>query len=236
MKEQIWECWVHHFELKRGVRPHSEFVSLMEKILRHVHRTFVPGRRDPWRCAQTRENRVGTQVLCSSLIQRERERKRIEFFLSIAKSAISLNCWLIKLLEEQSCSFKMLILLLEEQKDYLLSEARSEPDMHALRVASADRAVQESGPQLHSQMMELYQAKQLSDHSKRESEQLAMHRIGQERKSSSRGLYDIQKERKNYIRDFLELLADQAAQTEKVALSRLSEAKDKNRGPFKFET
>ena len=40
--------------------------------------------------------------------------------------------------------------------------------MQELRVESADRALQESGRQLHSQMMELYQANPLSDHSERE--------------------------------------------------------------------
>ena len=50
------------------------------------------------------------------------------------------------------------ILLLQEQKDYLLSEARSELVMQELRVESADRALQESGLQHRSQRMELCQA------------------------------------------------------------------------------
>ena len=58
--------------------------------------------------------------------------------------------------------------LLEEPKDYLLSEAQLELDKQELRVQCADRALHESGMQLQSQRMELYQANQLSDHSQRE--------------------------------------------------------------------
>ena len=58
--------------------------------------------------------------------------------------------------------------LLEEQKDYLLSEPRSELDKLELKVECADRALHETGMQLHSQRMELYQANQFSDHSQRE--------------------------------------------------------------------
>ena len=58
--------------------------------------------------------------------------------------------------------------LLEEQKDYLLSEAQLELDKQELRVQCADRALHESGMQLQSQRMELYQPNQVSDHSQRE--------------------------------------------------------------------
>ena len=43
-----------------------------------------------------------------------------------------------------------------------------ELDKQELRVQCADRALHESGMQLQSQRMELYQANQLSDHSQRE--------------------------------------------------------------------
>ena len=55
--------------------------------------------------------------------------------------------------------------------------------MQELRVEFADRALHESGMQLHSPRMELYQADRLSDCSKRE--ELAMHRIEQKRKSGN---------------------------------------------------
>ena len=42
-------------------------------------------------------------------------------------------------------------LLLVEQKNHPLPEARSERNMQELRVESADRALHESGMQLHSQ-------------------------------------------------------------------------------------
>ena len=55
------------------MQTHSEFITLKEKVLRHVHHPYVPERRDPWRCAQTRENRVETQKLCGSPIQNVKE-------------------------------------------------------------------------------------------------------------------------------------------------------------------
>ena len=54
-------------------------------------------------------------------------------------------------------------LLLEEQRNQILSEARSEINMHELRVESADMAHCESNLQINSQRMELYQAKQPED-------------------------------------------------------------------------
>ena len=77
----------------------------------------------------------------------------------------------------------------EQQKSQKLSEDRPELHMQELRVESTDRALHESSLQLHPPRMELYQANQLPDHSQ-EREELAMHRIGQKRKSSSRGSYE----------------------------------------------
>ena len=54
------------------MRPRSEFITLTEKVLRHVHHPFVPVWEDRWRRSQTLENRVETQLLCRSLIQKEK--------------------------------------------------------------------------------------------------------------------------------------------------------------------
>ena len=62
-------------------------------------------------------------------------------------------------------------LLLEEQKNHTLSDARSELHMQELRVESADRALLEIRPTA-SQRIKLYQAKQLSDQSRREKDWL----------------------------------------------------------------
>ena len=87
--------------LKREVRTLSEFVTLKEKVLRHLHHVFAPARRNPSRCVQTTENQVETHMLCGSLQEKEKG-----FFLSI-----EVQCpWkseAIKLLEEKkSCSIK----------------------------------------------------------------------------------------------------------------------------------
>ena len=127
-------------------------------------------------------------MLCRSVIQEEKERIHSEH----RETATSLNNELIKLLEEKKVAVSRLSeaeyhtrLLLEEQKDYLLSEARSELDMQELRVESADRALQEPGLWLHFQRMDLYF---LSDHSKRD--ELAVHWIGQNRMTPSRRSYE----------------------------------------------
>ena len=98
-------------------------------------------------------------MLCRSVIQEEKERIHSEH----RETATSLNNELIKLLEEKKVAVSRLSeaeyhtrLLLEEQKDFLLSEARSELDMQELRVESADRALQEPGLWLHFQRMDLY--------------------------------------------------------------------------------
>ena len=67
--------------LERQVRPHSEFITRTENVLRHVHHTFVPVRGIPWRRAQTRENRIGTQN-----VEREPYSER-EGFLSERREA-----------------------------------------------------------------------------------------------------------------------------------------------------
>ena len=106
---------------------------------------------------------------------REKERERVKFFLSIEISDISLPCELTKLFEEKELIKQNCLKpknhtrrLLEEHKDYLMSEVQSELDKQELRVESTDRALHESSMQLHSQRMEPYQANQLTDQSRRE--------------------------------------------------------------------
>ena len=56
-------------------------------------------------------------------------------------------------LSEAECRTR---LLLEEQKNHILIEARSEMKRQGLRVESADRALRESSFQIHFQRLELY--------------------------------------------------------------------------------
>ena len=59
-------------------------------------------------------------------------------------------------------------LVLEEQRNQILSEARSEINMQELTVESADMALRESNLQIHSHRMEICQANQAFDDSQRE--------------------------------------------------------------------
>ena len=82
---------------------HSEFITRMEKVvthLSHVRTSTVKLYRD---VAKQENIKSRLKMFYWSLIQKEKE-----FFLSIEKSAISLNCELIKLSKEKSCSIKTL--------------------------------------------------------------------------------------------------------------------------------
>ena len=136
---------------------HSGFITLTKKIL-HVPTSTG----DPWRCTHTRESQVEIQMFSRSLIQRKRES-----LLSIEKSAIALNYEQIMPPKENRQLYQNSLkreyhtrLLLKQQKNHILSEARSELHLQELRVESADRALRESGLQLNSQRMELYQTNQ----------------------------------------------------------------------------
>ena len=61
---------------------------------------------------------------------------------------------------------------LEEEEHHLLSEARSWMNKHELRVESANMALSESNLQIHAQRVELHQANQSYDRSRREKDWL----------------------------------------------------------------
>ena len=77
-----------------------------------------------------KQGKIESRLKCWNLVQKENK-----FFLNIEKFAGSLNCELIKLLEEKVLlnqdSLKLRFLF-EEHKDYLLSEAWSELEGNAL--------------------------------------------------------------------------------------------------------
>ena len=76
----------------------------------------------------------------------------------------------------------------EEQRNRILSEARSEMKLQELRVESAGMALRESNQQIHSQRMELCQANQSYGHTRRES--LVPYGIGGANMSCSRISYE----------------------------------------------
>ena len=144
-KDQIWECWPHHCQYKRDKRNPILNLSLE---WRKFWDTFITR-------SQTRENKVEIHMsLQESYPERERilsEHREIGDFFDLRpnhaaqgeKAALS----------RLSGAEYHTILLLEEQKNHVLSEARSELNMQELRVENADRAVQESSLQLHYQRM-----------------------------------------------------------------------------------
>ena len=151
--------------------PHSEFITLTEKVLSPVHHTFVPVRRETRGDVLTQEKiKLRFNYCAVASFRKSRilsEHRDIREFLEL--------CELIKLPEEKKLLYQDSLkreyhtrLSFEEQKNHLLSEARFELDMQELRVDIADRALQESGLQLHSQRMELFQANRLYDYSMRE--------------------------------------------------------------------
>ena len=113
----------------------------------HV-RTSTEGRGD----VLQQENIDWTQLLCRSLnSERERilyEHREIRNLLELRADQASRGDEVaLSRLSGAECHTRV---LLEQQKDYLLSGARSELDMQELRIESADRALQDSGLQLRS--------------------------------------------------------------------------------------
>ena len=155
------------------MRTHSEFDTLTENVLRRLPRTFVG------EVLKQEKIRSRLKMLCESLIQKENE-----FFQSVEISATSLKCNLLKeneWLNQNYVKQNHTIILLEGQKDHLLSKARSELDKQELRVESKDRALHESSVQLYSQRTERHQANKLSDQSQRERAGYAPNRTEEKR-------------------------------------------------------
>ena len=120
-------------------------------------------------CSHKRKSSRGSNVVHESCSKRQRilyeHRENRDFFDLRADQAAQGEKAALSRLSEAEYHTR---LLLEEQKNRKLSEARSELNMQELRFETADRALQDSGLQLHFQRIELHQANQLSHHSKRE--------------------------------------------------------------------
>ena len=83
----------------------SEFITLIEKVLKRPSHTLVPGRRNSWRDVKNkRTSSRDLSVVQDSHSEREREKK---FFPSMEIFAISLKCELNKLLEEEELLQKL---------------------------------------------------------------------------------------------------------------------------------
>ena len=164
---------------ERQVQPHSAFNTLIESSETRSSHVRTSTGRPVAMCSHKRKSSWGSSVLQESYPEREDSfwASPNQRFLRTASSKEK------KLLD---CHSR---LLLEEQKKHFLSETRSELNMQGLRIESADRALQETGLQLHSQRMELYQANHLSDHSKREKNWLCTE-MDKKGKSSWRGSYE----------------------------------------------
>ena len=126
---------------EREVRHHSEFITLIEKS--SVTRSSHVG------TSTERLVAMWTEMSCRSFLYSEREwilceREEIRDFLELRVAHAARG---EKSLYQGTLKRNII-------RDYLLSEARSELEMQQLRVA--DRALQESGLQHHSQRMVLY--------------------------------------------------------------------------------
>ena len=132
-------------------------MTLTEKILSHVHHTLQPLQGEMWRRTHTKQSQVEINMFfqesCSET-ERQRiciEHREIRDFLELQAdyAAQGVQAPLSKLSKAEYHT----MLLLEEQKDQLLSEARFEMNMQELRFESADRAVRESSLQIRSQIV-----------------------------------------------------------------------------------
>ena len=68
---------------------HSEFITLIDKVLKHRFHTCVPSRGNPKRDVKTRESQVETRVLCKIVNQLEKKFSDPETASSSALSHVS---------------------------------------------------------------------------------------------------------------------------------------------------
>ena len=114
------------------MRPHSEFITR----IRESSETPSPYVRRETRGGVLTQKKIKSRFKCCA----GAFFRISKIFVSIEKSATSVNCELMKLSEEKIAPLRPsgavyhTILFLEEQKDHLLSEARSVLDMQELRV------------------------------------------------------------------------------------------------------
>ena len=119
-------------ERERQVRAHSGLIILVEKVLKRPSHTFVPARRNPLRDVKTRESQVETRVLCKILIQEQEHRCARNCLEFRADRAVRVERVVPKFSEAEYHTRR----LLEEQNDYLLSEAQS---VSVFSVLTVDR-------------------------------------------------------------------------------------------------
>ena len=109
-------------------------------------------------------------------------------------------------------------LLLEEQKNHVFSEARSELNLQEERVESAGRALHESHLQLHFQCMGLHQANQLSDHPKKLKDWLCTELEKRERALQENRMKNLQE-----TEELKKLCCTEAERAQQVRIYELSE-------------
>ena len=147
----------------------------------HVHHTFQPVWEDPWRCTRTRESQVEIQMFCSSLFQRKRESS-----LSTEKSAMSLNCEPIMPFEEKNSSIETLWSgISHEIASWRTKESYTVLSTIRVEFAGIEgRKRRRGSPWIRPTAS--FSTHGTPDHSRRERESLALHRIEGRRKSSTR--------------------------------------------------
>ena len=154
---------------------------MTENILCQVHHTFQPAQGDLWRCTHTRESQVQIQMFLRGLFPRERiftEHRLIRDFLELqaGHAAQRKQAALSKLSEVEHHTR----LLLEEQKNHLLPEARSEMSMQVFKTGHSLK-------QAHRFILNAWNSTRRTSHLIiPEEKRLALHRIEGKRKSSSR--------------------------------------------------
>ena len=194
---------------------------MVKKILCQVHHTFQ-ARANLWRCTPTNGNRADTHKVYRSLIQREKE-----YSPSINMFWIFLNYEQIKPPKESTAPSSKLSeaeyhtrLLLEEQRNQILSEARSEMNVQEFlkkKKKSADMVLRESNRQIHSHRMGLYQANQVYENSRREQIPLFAEMENRERDVQESRIRTLQA-----IEELTKICCTEAERTQRLRMHELS--------------
>ena len=150
MKDKILECWLHSclYRRERQVQPHQEFITLTEEILCQDHHAF-----QSWR------------KLAAMYSQKKKSSRDRDYPQLQADKAAEGEEPALSNLSDAGYHAR---LLLEKQRNQVVSEARSEMNLHELRVERGDMALREENLQILSRRMELHRANQSHEHSRRD--------------------------------------------------------------------
>ena len=172
MGDKAWECWLHRCLRRRETQvQHPSRIDHSNRENSVSSSSYVPATGKPVAMySHRRKSSRDPKSLQEPHSERGRifaEHREVRDYLELRadKAAQGEKAALSKLLSEAEYDMR---LLFEDQRSHILPEARSEMHVQDFLKKSADKALRESNRQVHCHRMELYQANQAYENSRRE--------------------------------------------------------------------